>query len=342
MKLFTIGEGEKFIPYQERDFKELKRESDLEKLLEKNPEYFFEDSDVLIIGRQVQTNLKSIIDLLGIDKNGDSVLIELKRDKTPRDVIAQLLEYASFVEDLGYTQLDGIFQDYEENEFSLEERHKEYFEKDGNLDGSVSFNKKTKFVIVAQEITREIRQTADFLRKKGIEIYCLEFKYFRTESDKEIITSDLVVGKEPPSILTLKFGKLTEEKFRSLLDENGLKVFDKIIDFGKERDLMIRWGSKGFSLNLKVDNDFVALLWGFHLESIRKQSIATRFDQIERKIKNADDVIEFYSNELENLSYFEKIKPNFRWMINKAYSDEEIERFIEVLRSVIAKIKANR
>ena len=127
MKLFTIGEGEKFIPYQERDFKELKRESDLEDLLENNPEYFFENSDVLIIGRQVQTNLKSIIDLLGIDKDGDSVLIELKRDKTPRDVIAQLLEYASFVEDLDYTQLDGIFQDYEESGISLDEYHQDYF-----------------------------------------------------------------------------------------------------------------------------------------------------------------------------------------------------------------------
>jgi hypothetical protein len=297
---------------------------------------------VLIIGRQVQTNLKSIIDLLGIDEDGNSVLIELKRDKTPRDVIAQLLKYASFVEDLDYTQLDGIFQDhYEENGISLDEYHQDYFKdkKDDHLDGSVSFNKKTKLVIVAQEITQEIRQTADFLRKKGIEIYCLEFKYFRTESDKEIITSDLVVGKEDIPV-SGPLNKLTEEEFLSLLDENGLKVFERIIELGKEKDLMIRWGSKGFLLNLKVDHDFVALLWGFHPESIRKQSIATRFDQIKKKVKNTDDVIEFYSDKLEKLYYFEKIDPNFRWWINKAYSDKEIERFIEVLRSVIAKIRA--
>jgi len=77
-------------------------------LLEKNPEYFFEGSNVLIIGRQVTTNLNTFIDLLGIDKSGNTVIIELKRAKTPRETIAQLLEYASFVETLDYAQLNTI------------------------------------------------------------------------------------------------------------------------------------------------------------------------------------------------------------------------------------------
>ncbi len=56
-----------------------------------------EDGNLLIIGRQVTTKFDGIIDLLGIDRQGDLVVLELKRDRTPRETLAQVLEYASFV-----------------------------------------------------------------------------------------------------------------------------------------------------------------------------------------------------------------------------------------------------
>lgn len=105
MKLFTIDRNGKFIPYKEHNFEKIKQEADLEVLLENNPEYFFEGSKVLIIGRQVTTNLSTFIDLLGIDKTGNTIVVELKRGKTPRETVAQLLEYASFIENLDYLQV---------------------------------------------------------------------------------------------------------------------------------------------------------------------------------------------------------------------------------------------
>ena len=95
------------------------QETQLEELLENNPEYFFEESKVLIIGRQVTTNLNTFVDLLGIDKFGNTVVIELKRGKTPRETVAQILEYASFVENLDYAQLDEIYRDYSGEDISL-------------------------------------------------------------------------------------------------------------------------------------------------------------------------------------------------------------------------------
>jgi hypothetical protein len=194
-KTFTIDTHGKLIPYKEHDFKDFNQESDLEVLLENNPEYFFEGTNVLIIGRQVTTNLNTFIDLIGIDKNGNTVVIELKRGKTPRETIAQLLEYASFVENLDYSQLNDIYHDYSGEESSLEDYHLEYFHSEP--DETVSFNKSTKLVIVAQEISKEIRQTALYLRKKGIDVYCIEFKYFETMSSciyDQIFTKKTLVG----------------------------------------------------------------------------------------------------------------------------------------------------
>ena len=41
--------------------------------------------ELLLIGRQVTTSYRGHIDLLGIDSEANLVILELKRDKTPRD-----------------------------------------------------------------------------------------------------------------------------------------------------------------------------------------------------------------------------------------------------------------
>lgn len=53
--------------------------------------------EILVIGRQVVTDFGGRIDLLGIDADGNLVIVELKRDRTPREIVAQVLDYASWV-----------------------------------------------------------------------------------------------------------------------------------------------------------------------------------------------------------------------------------------------------
>lgn len=279
MRLFTINKNGNMIPYKKYNFKELHQEFDLEVLLENNPEYLFEDSKILIIGRQITTNLNTSIDLLGLDNIGNTVVIELKRDKTPRETISQLLEYASFVEKLDYSQLNAIFQEYSGEENNLEEYHQQYFESD--TEEKISYNKSTKLIIVAQEISKEIRQTALFLREKGLDIYCASFKYFKTKNGEEIISLEFIVGEEEfirKKVQTASLPKIDEEHFLNSLDENGKDIFKKIFDFGKKNNLLYKWGSKGFSLNVGIDNDLVTLLFGYPPSSVFKQSIYTGFE----------------------------------------------------------------
>ena len=77
----------------------LKREGrtepyDLEPWLATNPAII--GNDIAIIGRQVSTK-SGAIDLLGIDKTGNTVIIEIKRDELPRECLAQAIDYASDV-----------------------------------------------------------------------------------------------------------------------------------------------------------------------------------------------------------------------------------------------------
>lgn len=78
---------------QETELKELPTSSlEAEYILE---DWIAKDSsllgmELLMIGRQVTTDFGGRIDLLAIDRQGDITIIELKRDRTPRDIVAQV------------------------------------------------------------------------------------------------------------------------------------------------------------------------------------------------------------------------------------------------------------
>ena len=61
------------------------------------------DADWLLIGRQVRTVAGKFIDLLCMDHDGDLIVVELKKDLTPREVTAQAIDYASCMADLTIT-----------------------------------------------------------------------------------------------------------------------------------------------------------------------------------------------------------------------------------------------
>src|SRR6202162_1261920 len=91
----------------------LQNESDLQSWIEKDPGLI--NSDLLLLGTEVGTAHGGRIDLLGVDSRGTVHVIELKRDKTPREVIAQALDYASWVVNLTSEELQQIFAIHRED-----------------------------------------------------------------------------------------------------------------------------------------------------------------------------------------------------------------------------------
>lgn len=109
--LHTMPFSMKLWQVQGKDLKEINREAlndeqRLEDWVVKDPAIL--GIDLLLIGRQVTTANQGRIDLLGIDDEANLVVLELKRDKTPREIVAQALDYASWVNDLSYEQIDGV------------------------------------------------------------------------------------------------------------------------------------------------------------------------------------------------------------------------------------------
>ena len=83
---------------KQMEFAALDLESRLQEILAKD--ISIADPNLMVIGREVKTSFDKRVDLLAINRDGNLVVIELKRDKTPRDIVAQTLEYGAWVREL--------------------------------------------------------------------------------------------------------------------------------------------------------------------------------------------------------------------------------------------------
>ncbi len=81
-----------------------------------------------------------------MDENGDLVVIELKRDKTPRDISAQVLDYASWVKSLTADKIQEIAEKYCKP--SLVEAYQAKF----NHEMPTSFNQNIKCLLSVRKL----------------------------------------------------------------------------------------------------------------------------------------------------------------------------------------------
>jgi hypothetical protein len=179
IRLWKISEGEQIIEiYQDK----LKLEERLEAWLEKDISLL--SSDILIIGRQVETDYGGLIDLLGINANGNLVIIELKCDRTPRQVTAQALDYASWVKDLSYDRVKEIADRYllKQNS-SLEKAFPLKF----NKALPEILNEQHQILIVGSEIDSSTERITKYLSEYGLQINVATFQYCRDANGKEFM-----------------------------------------------------------------------------------------------------------------------------------------------------------
>ena len=151
----------------------LHSEQRLEDMLTEDPG--MSGTDLLVIGRQVRTMYGGYIDVLALDVEGHAHVLELKRDRTPRDIVAQALDYGSWVQDLGLEELKDIYLDHHDGETDLGEAFAERF--DRPLPDTV--NDKQQFTIVASELDPTSDRIVTFLAESyGVPVNAVFFRHF--------------------------------------------------------------------------------------------------------------------------------------------------------------------
>lgn len=129
----------------------------------------------MLIGRQESTGLGGRIDLLAIAPDAALVLIELKRDRTPREVVAQAIDYASWVEGLDAVQIGAIYGRFAAGR-SLADDFKTRFAQ--TLDEE-SLNADHQIVVVSASLDQSSERIVKYLNNRGISINVLSFQVFK-------------------------------------------------------------------------------------------------------------------------------------------------------------------
>lgn len=149
------------------------------------------DPNLMLIGRQVPTSYGKFVDLLAVDADGNLVVIELKRNRTPREVVAQLLDYGSWVRSLDDDDIAGIFDAFlakyypEHAGTSLDHAFCERFQVNEMPE---SLNESHKLVLVAGELDDSTERIIAYLAEDyGVAINAVFFRFFRDE-DREYLS----------------------------------------------------------------------------------------------------------------------------------------------------------
>ena len=215
----------------------------------------FEDPDIIPIEdlsagadlSQVKLMLKEVVlqgsgstDLVGIDKNGNIIIIETKLATNPdakRAVIGQILEYAAFMHKKELEWLDNIARKQKNGKGIMEhfegepDWDREAFEE--RLQENLQEGAFTLFIVV-DKMNPDLKRIINYMNEVlGVRIYALELRYFKEKSGIEVLVPNVHGEKKPPPM-----NIWDEESFfkwaKSQVDASTWQTLRKLYDFSKQ------------------------------------------------------------------------------------------------------------
>ena len=180
--IWRIDEGNHPVPLDGMDY-----EQRLQDIIA--ADFSIVDPSLMVIGREVATSYGGRIDLLAIDADGNLIIVELKRGQTPREVVAQILDYASWVRHMTSEQIADVFIDYQRrflNRETPEGINNALHEKFKTIPDEL--NSSRRLVIVAGEVDPSTQRVVLYLQEEyGVEINVVVFRRFQ-DADREYLT----------------------------------------------------------------------------------------------------------------------------------------------------------
>jgi hypothetical protein len=143
--------------------------------------------DLLILGTQIETDFGTRIDVLGIDVEGTVYIIELKRDRTPREVVAQVLDYGSWATRLSNENIRALFEERTKKPFDAA------FSEQFGSEPPDALNEEHRLVIVASSLDPTTERIIAYLSQEyGVPLNAVFFRYFRDGTQEYLARAWLI------------------------------------------------------------------------------------------------------------------------------------------------------
>ncbi|MBV1877690.1 MAG: hypothetical protein KUG79_08615 [Pseudomonadales bacterium] len=213
---------------------------DLQQLLRRNVEVI--SPDTLVISEEFSNwaDSRRRIDLLGVDKDANLVVIELKRTEDGGHMELQALRYAAMVSPMTLDQAIDVYQKYlTDNESDLDARQSllDFLEWDEEEENE--FAQEVRIVLASAEFSKEITTTVLWLNSLGHDISCVRLRPYKDGKRTLIDINQLIPLPEAKSYqVQMKEKNQREQATRR--NKRDYTKFDVTVNDSTQTDLAKR------------------------------------------------------------------------------------------------------
>jgi hypothetical protein len=142
---------------------------------------------LLVLGRQVQTDFAGRVDLLCIDQEGKLYVVEIKKERTPREVVAQAMDYGYWVRDLTYQDVRDIWsRNHDQGDFD------EAFRSTFKLEPPEAIDVEHQLVIVASALDPASERIVLYAQGYGLPLNVVFFQTFQQDGTQYLTRTWLI------------------------------------------------------------------------------------------------------------------------------------------------------
>jgi len=142
---------------------------------------------LLVLGRQVQTDFAGRVDLLCIDQEGKLYVVEIKKERTPREVVAQAMDYGYWVRDLTYQDVRDIWsRNHDQGDFD------EAFRSTFKLEPPEVIDVEHQLVIVASALDPASERIVLYAQGFGLPLNVVFFQTFQQDGSQYLTRTWLI------------------------------------------------------------------------------------------------------------------------------------------------------
>lgn len=255
---------------KETNFKNhnLLERQDLEKWIENYPEMLGEDLLILTTEYDRFDKTNERLDLLALDKEGNLVIIELKRDDSGKYVDLQALKYAAYCSTLRLQDVVDLFKKYlaqNGKEITREQAQQDIIDFIEN-DEFEEINEKPRIFLVSKEFRSEVTACVLWLRKFGIDITCAKLSpYELSDGNIALDSSILIPLPEAKEFMVQAEKKESTEYSHTVTQAEYIQFYTDLVSRIKKqipRQYMTPPPSPVFKIATGISN--VHFEWAFH------------------------------------------------------------------------------
>jgi hypothetical protein len=184
-------------PCKETEFRshKLLERQDLSKWVEQYPAILGEELLVVTSEYDRFDKTSERLDLLAIDKEGNLVVIELKRDDSGKSVDLQAIKYAAYCSTLRLGDLVDMYARYQKQkgaDLTTEAAQGAILDFIDN-DDFEELNDRPRIILVAKEFRPEVTASVLWLRKFEIDISCVKWDPYELSEDCVVFNSSVLI-----------------------------------------------------------------------------------------------------------------------------------------------------